>query len=230
MAEMRTINPFAPPQASLNPPPLGEAKISAGHLVVPRQWISPPICLMTGATQDLAPPINRRVDWMSLRGFVFILLGHLLVMVTAGFNNFVVILVAVSLTLCSIALLHFQNLAGLQYYLSKDYINKRRKRGSRSAFVFLLGCLVIWLAAPTTLMLLGVALWMASGLMAPRQFPATGHMTSDSLQLVGVALPVAEKLILMQSTKEVPSSGIFPENPPEQNSPHDPAFPPVTPF
>ncbi len=73
MSEPVPINPYAVPATWLVSQALADlARIEGNHLVVPKDWQSPPVCLLTGETNPLTPVRRAKLSWSNPM-FIFLI-------------------------------------------------------------------------------------------------------------------------------------------------------------
>lgn len=118
MSEPTPINPYAAPAAELIPLlQVRLARIEKKFLVVPKDWQSPRICLVTGSTVDLLPK-RRRLAWLHPAWLLLFLL----------------------LRFFSLLILVFLQRGGrINYYLSREAASRQRKRLLINWSIFLAG-------------------------------------------------------------------------------------------
>ncbi len=65
MPDSESSNPYEPPSADLDMPVSGnQVRREGRHLVVPKGWVSPPVCLFTGVTEPLTPHRQANLWWL----------------------------------------------------------------------------------------------------------------------------------------------------------------------
>lgn len=75
MPDSETSNPYEPPSADLGMHVSGnQVRREGNHLVVPKGWVSPPICLFTGVTEPLTPLRQARLSWLHPAWLLLLLL------------------------------------------------------------------------------------------------------------------------------------------------------------
>jgi hypothetical protein len=78
------FNPYAVPASPLVlPPSLTSARIEGAKLAIPKDWQSPPVCLLSGDIQDLTPLRRARLTWMNPGFLLFIFLSPILFVLIA---------------------------------------------------------------------------------------------------------------------------------------------------
>lgn len=124
MADSST-NPYQTPQ-ELSPPVLSsQVSILGSCLLVPRDYVFPPICLKTGETEELTKAITRKLAWYH-PAWAFLLLINLIV--------FIIVVLCV------------QKTGRVTFYLSDKQRRQHRRRVLITWLVFLACVPMIFLA------------------------------------------------------------------------------------
>ncbi|MES2468022.1 MAG: hypothetical protein V4675_12020 [Verrucomicrobiota bacterium] len=86
MPDSEHSNPYAPPTGEpVTAPAISKARREGKHLVVPKGWISPPVCLFTGAAAPLTPLRQARLSYIQPAWWLFLLLGPLVMILISLF-------------------------------------------------------------------------------------------------------------------------------------------------
>lgn len=86
MKDAELHNPYAAPTADLTmPASLPAAWKSGKHLVVPKGWISPPVCLLTGVAKPLTPLRQAKLSYLHPVWLLFFLLGPVIMILVSIF-------------------------------------------------------------------------------------------------------------------------------------------------
>ncbi len=71
-------NPYAPPTGEpVTATAMSRSRREGKYLIVPKGWISPPVCLFTGAVAPLTPLRQARLSYIQPAWWLFLLLGPL---------------------------------------------------------------------------------------------------------------------------------------------------------
>lgn len=125
----RDDNPYAPPQSDVVEGSLAftAAKMERKCLVVPRVWQSPPVCLLSGGTEDLiaAKPV-RRVAVLPVIGLLL-----LSVVIAAGGNMAVPLILLAGSFACTLlpggpSLFRLVGRADIHWFLTAGMARRRR--------------------------------------------------------------------------------------------------------
>lgn len=209
MNEPDTINPYAAPAAEIiSPPALRLARIEKKMLVVPKDWQAPPVCFLTGTTEDLLPPRRKRLAWLHPAWLLLFLL----------------------LRLISLLVLVFLQKRGKIYYqLNRAAAARQRKKLLINWGIFLtgVGLSVIGYKGPggtAILISVGGMLILLSGVLAYtmcRTFYAR-RIAGNFIWLGGVRREVMEEIVRLEEQR-------FPQIWPDPAAPvfkQQPSFPP----
>lgn len=120
------INPYQAPEQMTPLVPTGTVYIQNSCLLVPREYSFPPICMKTGATENLGKPITKAVAWYHPAWACLLLLN---------------LLIFIIVVLC------IQKRGKVTFYLSQEARKKRRGRLLINWLVFLSAVPLFYLAS-----------------------------------------------------------------------------------
>lgn len=184
MNEPPYLNPYAAPSADLGVSASSQHSwIEKKSLVVPKDWQSPPICLLTGATTDLTPVRKKALTWVHPGLMVLILLGIIGI----------------------IAVLLLQKKGTIHYYLSQEKAAEIRRKLAVNWSIFASGAFLISLLfimeRPIAgLTLFGFLLLLISGILAATVCRSVrpGKITRTHIWLTNIPLSVREQIVAME--------------------------------
>src|SRR5687768_17487070 len=85
MVKTEEFNPYAAPKtADLVVPATDEISYDGESLRIPKEFTFPPVCLKTGAVDDLAPPMRRKVSGYPPLLAILIILNLLIFIIVAA--------------------------------------------------------------------------------------------------------------------------------------------------
>lgn len=185
MSAQDNINPYAAPASELVMPASSQHSwIEKKSLVVPKDWQSPPICLLTGTTTDLTPIRKKTLAWSHPGALLLIILG-------------IIGIVAIAL---------LQKRGTIHYYLSREKAAKIRRNLTVNWLVFGAGVLLIFMPSymgrpALDVLLAGLALILTSAVLASTLCRPIrpGKITQTHIWLTNIPLQVREQIAAMEA-------------------------------
>lgn len=192
-------NPYAPPRSGVDGagPLLSLARIDRKCLVVPRDWQSPRICLLSGNTENLTPA--KPIRWVA----VVPVIGLLLLSVITAFGSAAVSLILLTGAAVSFALPQGPNpfrlfgATDIHWFLTRR-MARSRKWQWRLRTLFITAALLLpkFLPASSSFYLASMlcfALAALTRMLAPEFL--TNRITGDSVSFLGIPEEVMEKVV-----------------------------------
>lgn len=198
MTDFNRDNPYAAPGAELVLPPIMTGAWSSGkHLVVPKGWVSPPVCLFTGAAGPLTPLRQGRLSYLQPAWLLLLLLSPLVLIIVGLFVT---------------------KKGNIHYVLEQEYARLRKRRLWGNWMIFVSGVLLIFLGANLdegALAVLGIVFIIVSAFLGVTwcRLLKTAKITDDSIWLAGIPAGTQEVIIRWEQQKlarklaDLPASG-----------------------
>ncbi|MES2707844.1 MAG: hypothetical protein V4726_14725 [Verrucomicrobiota bacterium] len=202
-------NPYAPPRADLEDPlPAAQpVRIEKSFLVVPRKWISPPICLLTGETAGLSEVRHLRhravCPLMALHGIALFLAAN-------G-----IYLLALLFFAAGVLMQRFFGIPGHWFLFPRTRISHRlsrrllTRRKWLTAAAVLLGT-ALYLLGPDQVTGAMTSFCLLILIYLPTRRPDVARTDGDYAWVRGIPREVREKIVRMDALRrqEEPPAGV----------------------